>query len=390
MNWTNPSDLKVQLSRLWNRGELPRLLVTGGTRFPLRLTLKGPTSTDVTDHFEAVRRWAADLAATPHCRLEWRETRHRVQGLQRLPEQAWINTLDDALALLGKHRDAERLLQIAEMTRSHLPALLPWLAKRPLQAIDLAALWPRLIAVVQWLIEHPRPSIYLRQVDIPGVDSKFIEEHRAVLSELFDLALPASAIKGERTGAAQFASRYGFLDKPTRIRFRLLDERLGLLPGSRYPDIMLDTDSFASLDLPVSRVFITENETNFLAFPHAAGAIVIFGAGYGWEALARAQWLAGCKLHYWGDIDTHGFAILDQLRGRFDHVSSLLMDRHTLDAHEAHWGEELDQVRHDLPRLNATERLLFDELRDNRIRKHLRLEQEKIGFQWLVEALSHL
>jgi hypothetical protein len=68
---------------------------------------------------------------------------------------------------------------------------------------------------------------------------------------------------------------------------------------------------------PSQRVFITENETNFLAFPEVADAIVVFGAGYGWEALARASWLHRCQLHYWGDIDTHGFAILDQLRGYF-------------------------------------------------------------------------
>ena len=97
------------------------------------------------------------------------------------------------------------------------------------------------------------------------------------------------------------------------------------------PDVTLDAESFADLDIPVRRVFITENETNFLAFPPACEAIVIFGAGYGWDALATAHWLARCGIHYWGDIDTHGFAILDQLRARFEHVESFLMDRDNLD-----------------------------------------------------------
>jgi hypothetical protein len=118
--------------------------------------------------------------------------------------------------------------------------------------------------------------------------------------------------------------------------------------------------------------------------------MVVFGAGYGWEALARAAWLARCSLHYWGDIDTHGFAILDQLRGRFDHVESFLMDRDTLLAHRAFWGEERDQVVHDLPRLTETERALFDDLRDNRIRKGLRLEQERVGFGWVEAALGRI
>lgn len=391
MNWTTPLDLKSQLFRLWERGELPRLLVTGATGFPLRLVLKAPNSSEVSDQFEAVRGWTAELATAPHIRIEWREVRHRIQGVQRLPEQVWVDTMDDALTLLGKRRDAERLSQLAEATRAAMPALLPWLAKRPLQAIDLTGEWSRLLAVAQWLVEHPRPRIYLRQVDVPGVHSKFIEAHRAVMSELLDLALPEETRPGDQASVGQFARRFGFLDKPTRIRFRVLDERLRLLPGGAVrPDVTLDADSFASLDVPVTRVFVTENETNFLAFPAAGEAIVIFGAGYGWDALAAAHWLRHCAIHYWGDIDTHGFAILDQLRGHFDHVSSFLMDRETLKAHEPHWGEEPDQVLHDLLRLGAQERALFDDLRDNRIRKNLRLEQERVGFQWVSDALSRI
>jgi len=140
--------------------------------------------------------------------------------------------------------------------------------------------------------------------------------------------------------------------------------------------------------LPIERVFITENETNFLAFPPEARALVVFGEGYGWEALARAEWLQRSPLHYWGDIDTHGFAILDQLRGHFPHATSLLMDRQTLLAHRAHWGEEPEPVRHDLPRLTPVEAAVYDELRFERLQPRLRLEQERVGFDWLIERLA--
>jgi len=42
------------------------------------------------------------------------------------------------------------------------------------------------------------------------------------------------------------------------------------------------------------------------------------------------------------------------------------------------------------PRLAAEERALFDDLRDNRIGKSLRLEQERVGFQWVTHALSRV
>ncbi|MGI6299138.1 MAG: Wadjet anti-phage system protein JetD domain-containing protein [Saccharofermentanales bacterium] len=44
---------------------------------------------------------------------------------------------------------------------------------------------------------------------------------------------------------------------------------------------------------------------------------MIFGAGYGFDHLASASWLNQKDIYYWGDIDTHGFAILNQLRRLF-------------------------------------------------------------------------
>lgn len=49
-------------------------------------------------------------------------------------------------------------------------------------------------------------------------------------------------------------------------------------------------------------------------------------------------------------------------------------------AHEAFRGDESDQVIRDLRRLTTQESELFDDLRDNRIRHGLRLEQERVGF----------
>jgi hypothetical protein len=382
--------LKAQLARLWERGELLRDAVTGNVRFPLRLTLKSPNSADITERFDAVRIWAAELASAGALRIEWQEVRHRVQGIQKVPASAWVETMEDALNWLGKRREWERFAAQVAATRQTRPVLLPWLEKRPLQALELFSEWPRLLAVADWLVEHPRPGIYPRQVDLPGVHSKFIEAHRGVLVGLLDLALPADAVDAAKAGISQFAARYGFQEKPQHIRFRALDPAIQALPGSLCPDVSLDAENFSRLQLAVKRVFITENETNFLAFPPIPDAIVIFGAGYGWAALARSHWLKRCAMHYWGDIDTHGFGILDQLRAHFEHVESFLMDRATLDAHAAVWGNEDKPLRVDLHRLTFEENVLYDDLRDNRIRVGLRLEQEHIGFQWVENRLQKL
>lgn len=398
VTWTTPADLRAQVQKLWDKGELLRPCVQGEVMPPRRLRMTGPSSTDLTERFDDVRAWMKALGChapqteAPRYRLKMREFRHRVLGSNAVPDEVWVDTPDDALALIGKQKEAKRFASLVQLTRDQHPVLLPWLEKRPLNALALVDAWPRLLNVITWLQAHPHPGIYLRQVDLPGVDSKFIEANRGVLAELLDLALPPDAIDASANGVSQFCRRYGFKDKPLRIRFRLLDACVAqfthsLLPAEAEHDITLTQADFARLQLPVRRVFFTENEVNFLAFPPLANSLVIFGAGYGFEVLAGARWLHGCSLYYWGDIDTHGFAILDQLRARLPQVQSVLMDRATLMAHASQWGEEPQPVWRDLPRLNADEAALFDDLRTQRLRPMLRLEQERIGFEWVKAAL---
>ncbi|MBC7618720.1 MAG: hypothetical protein H7293_06980 [Candidatus Saccharibacteria bacterium] len=416
MCWTTPADLRAQVQKLWDKGDLLRPCVQGVAMPPRRLRLTGPTSTELTERFDEVRAWMKDLGcgvpapsatsaprALPY-RIVLREFRHRVLGVNAVPDEVWLDTAEDALALIGKQKDAKRFTGLLQLTREHhaalWPALLPWLERRPLSALALADVWPRLLAVVAWLQAHPRPGIYLRQVDLPGVDSKFIEANRGVLSELLDLALPVETIDSSAAGISQFCRRFGFRDKPLRIRFRLLDPRVALLPTACEQDMVVTQSAFERLDVPVRRVFITENEVNFLAFPPLADSMVIFGAGYGFEVLAGARWLLDRDVYYWGDIYTHGFAILDQLRAQLPHAQSLLMDRNTLMAHESQWGDEMQPLLRNLPHLDATETALFDELRDKRLRNTalaakaklngVRLEQERIGFVWVTATLAGL
>lgn len=411
MTWTTPADLRAQVQKRWDKGDLLRPCVHGEAAPPVRLRLNGPNSTELVERFDDVRAWMKALGCNapqselPRYRIVLRELRHRVLGNNAVPDEIWLDSLDDALALIGKQRDFKRFASLVQSTRERQTALLAWLEKRPLNALALADDWARLLAVVAWLQSHPRPGIYLRQVDVPGVDSKFIEANRGVLSELLDLVLTVDAIDTSATGVSQFCRRYGFRDKPLRIRFRLLDAAVtvqahGMLPVAGDQDITLTQADFSKLNPPVSRVFITENEVNFLAFPPVPDSMVIFGAGYGFEVLAGAQWLRACSVYYWGDIDTHGFAILNQLRAQLPQVQSLLMDRATLLAHQSQWGEEPQPVLHDLLHLNAAEAALFDDLRAQRLRSNtcgvkrptasVRLEQERIGFAWLERALAAL
>jgi hypothetical protein len=388
--WTSAADLRGQIQKLWDRGELLSCIVTGESLFPKRLMLRGPSSTELIDRFDEVRPWINTLRQMPHCRVKMRHFKHRLLGGNDVPDEVWVDSSDDAFAMIDKKRDVARFLKLVEMTRRRQPELLCSIAKRSLRVLDLFDDWERLLDVVEWVKDHPRPGVYLRQVDIPGVHTKFLENHVGLLSDLLDIVLSPETIDLAASGVSQFARRYGFIEKPLRVRIKILDPVYALLPDGLAQDMTLDAESFARLDPKVSRVFITENEINFLSFPQVKDSLLIFGAGYGFEMLVSARWLCRCDIYYWGDIDTHGFAILDQLRSVCGDVRSFLMDRTTFMEHRCVWGQEDNPTARDLARLNEEELALYDDLRDNRIGKNLRLEQERIGFSRLQSCVRLL
>ena len=89
--WTAPADLKAQVLRLWERDEL--LLAT----FPLRLTLRVPSSKALSARFDEARAWVAELQqgalqqgelqpkTGQGYRLVMREVRHPILGANSLP-----------------------------------------------------------------------------------------------------------------------------------------------------------------------------------------------------------------------------------------------------------------------------------------------------------------
>jgi hypothetical protein len=391
-DWTTPADIRNDVQRLWDRGNILAARLGGAPVFPYMPRFRKPDSRDLAERFDDVRKWIRALetgskaAQGQGYEIEWTEINHRQLGRNRVPARIGVPTEADALRLIGRIQEAKRFSALADAMLTRFPALSDWLARHPMTALENAADWDRIIAILGWFRDHPRAGLYLRQLDIPGVDSKFIEARKGLLSDLLDRALPPEAVDTQFPPRL-FEQRYGLATKPILVRFRVLDPAIRI---SGLSDLTVPADEFARLVLPARRVFITENEVNGLAFPETADAIVIFGLGYGLDRLAEAGWLSTKEIHYWGDIDTHGFAILDRLRGMFPHVRSFLMDRDTLLAHRLLWGYEHDVSGQPLLHLTMAERTLFEELKASMHGDHVRLEQERISFGWVTRTLDDL
>jgi hypothetical protein len=154
-------------------------------------------------------------------------------------------------------------------------------------------------------------------------------------------------------------------------------------------DVSLPADELATLDLPAARVYIVENLQTGLSFGDLRGSVVFVGLGYGADVLGTVPWVQRAECVYWGDLDTHGLRILGRLRTVLPRASSVLMDVDTLLAHRALWGEEAEQASDpEVSGLNAEEQALYQGLKQQRWGVNVRLEQERIEWEYAWSALS--
>jgi hypothetical protein len=385
--WAQPADVRAWLDKKWRSGALLTSFAEGQDWEPLSVRLRGPAPGEIAGRLAEVQQWAAEWARVGRgpLRVEYKKVGGRQVGANLIPGQAWIDGYDQAWQLLGVSAEVRRFRSLRDATAASCPRLVPWLARRPMQLLKLADRWEGLLATVLWIDQRQSTGMYLRQIDVPGVDTKFIEQHRGVLAELLDLQLAPDRIDRD---CADFAGRYRFGRKPGYVRFRSPGPLVSPWPAPGFTELCVRVEEFAWPPPGTKRAYVIENEITYLAFPLPDGAIVIFGGGYAVDVLESLSWLADLDLVYWGDIDTHGFAILSRLRRRFGHARSLLMDRATLLAHRGQWVTEPRPTTVSLDLLDPEEAELYRDLLDGTLGLSIRLEQERISFAAIEQALA--
>lgn len=390
--WSTEAAVTQAIRTKWEQGVVLRELHTEPSNrqaFPLRVRLAGPTADDVAERFGDASRWAQAMRDDAD-RTGWTLKTRRLRvgaGMQEIPVAAVIDTPERALRLLGPvFEDAAVMFTRALDAATCVDAAARTVAlARPLDIVAAAHDWPLLLEVASWVRANPRPGVYPRQVPVAGVHTKVIERHRPLLTRLLEAVLDPSAVDRSQV---TFAARFGFLEPPRRARVRA-DAAVVGVPVAGVGDVTWGVAALAELDvgrLGVMELLIVENLTSFLTVPVPAGRIVLWGAGYGADELLSAlPWRNQVATRYWGDIDTHGFAILSRVRAVAPHTESVLMDAETLHAHRPFWTTEPVPTREPLSALNAAEASLFKSLYDGSLGAAIRLEQEFVRFD-LVEA----
>jgi hypothetical protein len=376
--WTTPDDIAARVRRRWDDGSLLRAYANGDPFQPIEVPLRGPKPSQVGDDIAAARDWVAALDAgrrdDSRYALQWHSIGGRQIGRNRLPVRAVVSSIAQARALLGVTIMVRRFDDLLALADQH-PRVREWIVGHPHHALELGLEMPQLIAAYVWLDSHRESQRYLREIDAPGVDTKFAERHRTVLAAMLRVSSTASG----------FLADLGLRCKPGLVRLRP-SPSLGF-PGPTLTEVAVRSEELAQLAVKPRGAVIVENEISYLSVDVPEGGIVFWGKGFDVDSIGRLRWLAQADVLYWGDIDTHGFAILDRLRAWLPRARSALMDRDTLLAHRDRWVTEDHPANSVLTRLTPDEYDLYSELVGDGLGERVRLEQERIDWHWVEQRL---
>jgi hypothetical protein len=352
-------------------------------QWPIVFRLECPTEEDAIRQPDAFGNWIAAWRAWQGAgEVVWDDRHWRALGTQRVPEVLRVHSPKEVAAWIGEEsrwgRAQSRYAYLVErwsLLNGTLSRYFDVLADYPAEDFE------KLEAMLTWLAANPHSNLFPRQLPIVGIDSKWLEARTGLIAALL------TALRGSEIEQADFYEVCGLKRPPPLTRLLILDESLrGRTGGIR--DLSAPAAELAGLDLPVERVYIVENLQTGLAFGDLPGSVLFLRMGYGVDALARIPWVNRTECVYWGDLDTHGLRILSRVRTLLPHVMSILMDEETLLVHKALWGEEAEQSSDiELPTLTADEQLLYQRLKQHHWRTNVRLEQERIPWEYAWRSL---
>lgn len=379
-----PKDVVDFLSRRYANQHKAWLLGEG--QWPMTVALGLPTENDVAKDVSGVRQWVDAWASWsgPACVAQVSRQWPRL-GTQALPASLEISGPAEVAAIVGQGQRWRMAAHRYERVTRHWPQLAGNSVLRRhfgVLADYTEADFTRLVAMLEWLEKNPASGLAPRQLPVPGLDTKWLEKRTGVITDLL------KAIRGGDE-AGDFYSVCGLKRPAPRIRIRILCPELRRTVGG-LKDIEAPVSDLAELCIKPQRAIIVENLETGLALPDSEATVAFMRLGNAVSLLAELPWLRNCRAVYWGDIDTHGYAILNRARGHFPDLQSVMMDRATFLAYEDLWVEESTQsAESELRLLTGTEREVFGGLRYGTWGTNPRLEQERIAWSDALSVLNN-
>lgn len=383
-----PAQAEALLRKKWdthhaNWGVSP----PGADGWPLTFVLHNLTEKDVFGSLSATREWVQAWRSwrARGCSVEW-AGRRWASGNQELPDRLVVPSPEAAADLLGQRTAWERGKQRCARICGEFPQLAGSRAiARRWDEVLAGYSEPdieRLLNLLRWLTENPRSGLYLRQLPVFDVDTKWVESRRGAVGDFVRQVMGAPEI-------STFHEACGLLTEPARLRIRILCPQLRAQVGG-LSDIEAPVSEIAALPIRPTTCLIVENKETGIALPDVPEAVAFMRLGLAVEQLEPVEWIRAANRHlYWGDLDTHGFVALARARRRFPGIRSVLMDQATLLANQSRWVREDNPSRAQAPDgLTPHESAMYDGIRTNRWGEQIRLEQERLPWPTALQALA--
>lgn len=378
-----PDAVRDRAVRKMNR-DIPVWLL--GTDTELSIPLHPLTGRQAAEDLDQAKAFNAAWIGNPHVHWETRAWHAAGLGMQEVPTRFIARGAEEISQAAGRAHDWHETVRKFHLLchDAATPEVLATAARTVRRWVELDdADLTRIRHVVRWFLHNPDSGLLPRAVAVEGIHGKWLENNTSLVQALL------SAARGAPDGSAGDLG-LGVIE-PT-VRLRRLDP---LLRGSEHlDDISVPLSEATSLFSTGHRpkvILMVENLATFLSFtqaPEGSGAVVLWTKGYAVDVVARMPWFEQCRLLYWGDLDSDGFAILHRLRRALNEgrtVDSVLMDPETVNRFATFGVHDPGDVSLHLPSLNADEESARNLLV---IQGVMRIEQERIPWQYALDELK--
>lgn len=376
-------------------------------QWPLELSLERPSEQAALQQPEVVRQWSQAWAQWSNGRspraesagitLETLTVAWRRMGEQTLPDRLSFATPAAVAGFVGERATWRRVVD----RRQTLLSRWPQLKDAGLGThFEVLATWSeadfeRLVSLLSWFEQNPRSGLLLRQLPVSGIDTKWIDLHRrgVVADMLRRLRCGAAAadqevVQGGEVAALDFYELCGLRRPAPRVRVLVLCPELRRTSGGMR-DIEAPLDQLQQLAIRPRKALMVENQETAYSLPDFEGIVALVKLGNAVSLAAQLPWMSALPVVYWGDLDSHGMAILAQARKTLGSVTSILMNEETLLGNRDRWVQEPSLNRSAaVASLTDAERRVYEGLVEGRWGERVRLEQERIEWPIALAAVT--
>ena len=314
----SPADLANRLARQWQNADLREQRLLKPDNWPLKIPISKPTGAMVRDQISLVRQHLQQWRDVSTGQVEWQTLRFQSASEAIEIPTAWVLDSPSEWIQATNCPDVKHEYQLLNRLASQLDSRFHSLIIRRRSLVmgkpeaDICRSGDLALRITPGCA-NGKP---LRALSMAGIDSKFFERNRQLITQMLDVLFEGQA---SETGLEAFLGA----EDEGHHWLLIADLDSHLLPFSQ---LRVRASELQTTPLPGQRLLLVENERCLHQLPQTPDTIAVLGSGLNLSWL-QAAWLAEKTIAYWGDLDTWGLTMLARAREYLPNISPLLMNR---------------------------------------------------------------